>query len=275
MCSRRIPAKGFTLIEMVVTIVLFVSMAAVGGLLISKLAPSYLVGVQAEQALSPREAALWRLSEDFRHSLIEGTAIPVLFASGCEFTMATASGVSGANSEVVASETVRYYWLLNSRQILVSTPWVSGSGALLDNVTLPTGSTCPFGYVSAVGSSQRSRLNLDFKFTAGFNDPVVIPVSSTLYSYVNGPYAASISPVTGAVSATIAVSVGGYFPGLGNGIVSSVTFMSGTMPVSSVLTSGNSTSINAFISSVVPAVVDVKVATPEGWSILKKAFTFQ
>jgi hypothetical protein len=114
-----------------------------------------------------------------------------------------------------------------------------------------------------------------FKYTAGVNEPVAVPVSTTLYSYVNGPYVASISPVSGAVSSTVAVSIGGYFPGLGSGIISSVTFLSGTVPVSSVLTGGNSTLITANISSVASAVVDVGVSTPEGWSILKKAFTFQ
>lgn len=263
------------MIEMVVTIVLFGVIAAVGSLLVSKIAPSYLIGVQAEQALSPREAALWRLSEDFRRSLIEGTASPASFVSGCEFTMALASGVTGANSEVVATQAVRYEWRSDSKQLWISTPWVSGSGLVLDNVTLPSGSICPFTYASGVGSSERSRLNVVFKYTAGVNEPVAIPVSAILYSYVNAPYVATVTPVSGAVSSTVAISIGGYFPGLGNGIVSSVTFMSGTVPVSSVLTGGSSTLITANISSVASAVVDVGVATPEGWSLLKKAFTFQ
>lgn len=274
MCSRRVAQAGFTVIEMVVTIVLFGVIAAVGSMMIGKIAPSYLVGVQSEQALSPREAALWRLSEDFRRALIEGTVGPVTFASGCEFTMALASGVAGANSEVVANQYVRYEWLLGNKQLLVSTPWVSSSGLLLGNVTLPSGS-CPFTYVSAIGSNERSRLHVVFNYSAGVNEPVTIPVSTILYSYVNGPYVATIAPTTGAVSTTVSVSIGGYFPGLGSGIVSGVTFMSGTVPVSSVLTLGSSTQITANISSVESAVVDVRVATPEGWSILKKAFTFQ
>ena len=146
---------------------------------------------------------------------------------------------------------------------------------MLGNVTLPSGGSCPFDYVSAVGTFSRAHLNVAFKYSTGTNEPVTIPVSTTLYSYVNGPYVAFVSPISGAVSSTIAVSVGGFFPGMGNGIVSNVTFMSGTTPVSSVLTSGSSTLIAANISSVASAVVDVRVATPEGWSVLKKAFTFQ
>lgn len=275
MYSNSASQNGFTLVEMIITFLLFGVMAAVGSLLINKLAPSYLVGVQAEEALSPREAALWRLSEDFRHALIEGMDSPVIYASGCEFFMPLSSGVNGANSEVVANQLVRYDWLLDSKQLWISTPWVSGNGMVLDNVTLPSGSSCPFTYVSGIGSSERAHLNVVFKHSAGVNEPVAIPVSTTLYSYVNGPYVATISPISGAVSTTVAVSIGGYFPGMANGIISSVTFMSGTVPVSSVLTGGTSTLITANISSVASAVVDVGVATPEGLSTLKKAFTFQ
>jgi len=189
--------------------------------------------------------------------------------------MVVASGVTGANSEVVATQVGVYQWLSSSRQLWLSAPWVSGNALLLDNVTLPAGGSCPFEYVSAVGSSERSHLNVAFKYSTGANEPVTVPVSTTLYSYVNGPYVAFVTPVSGAVSATVAVSIGGYFPGLGNGIVSSVTFMSGTVPVSSVLTGGSSTLITANISSVASAVVDVRVSTPEGWSNLKKVFTFQ
>jgi len=251
------------MIEMIVTIVLFAVMAGVGSLLISRLAPSYLVGVQAEQALSPREAALWRLSEDFRKSLLDGTGTslsPSLL--DCTLNLYVVSGVTGTTGEIVAPQPVSYVWLNATKQLWVSDARVSG--VLLDHVEI-----CPFTYASGI---ERSRLNLKFSYK---NGDVAIPVSTTLYSYVNGPYVAFISPVSGAVSATVAVSIGGYFPGLGNGIVSSVTFMSGTVPVSSVLTGGSSTWITANISSVASAVVDVKVATPEGWSVLKKAFTFQ
>lgn len=272
MCSKCVSQNGFTLVEMIVTIVLFAVIAGVGSLLMSKLAPSYLVGVQAEQALSPREAALWRLSEDFRKSLIEGTSWD---APSCTLTMAVASGVTGANSEVVASQVGVYQWLSGPKQLWLSAPWVSSvSGLLLDNVTV-AGGGCPFNYVSGIGTVSRAQLNVAFQYSAGVNEPVAIPVSTVLYSYVNGPYVASISPVSGAVSSTVAVSIGGYFPGLGSGIISSVTFLSGSVPISSVLTGGGSTLITANISSVTSAVVDVGVSTPEGWSILKKAFTFQ
>lgn len=270
MCSRRVAQTGFTMIEMIVTIVLFSAMAAVGSLLISKLAPSYLVGVQAEQALSPREAALWRLSEDFRRALIEGTS----FDPPCTLNMVVASGVTGDNSKVVETQAAVYWW--SNKQLWMSAPWTSGvSSLLLDNVAVTGGGSCPFNYMSGIGTVSRAQLNVAFLYSAGVNEPVAIPVSTTLFSYVNSPYVASISPVSGAVSSTVAVSIGGYFPGLASGIVSSVTFMSGTIPVSSVLTGGNSGLITANISSVESAGVDVRVATPEGWNILKKAFTFQ
>lgn len=270
MCSKRILQRGFTLVEMIVTIVTFGAMAAVGSLLISKLAPSYLTNVQAEQALSPREAALWRLSEDFRRSLVEGGGT---IQAGCVLNLEVVSGVSGAYGEGVSTQTAVYEWFSDGR-LMISAPWVGFESRLLLNNVTPSGS-CPFTYISGIGSSGRSRLNVVFKYSAGVNEPVAIPVSMTMYSYANGPYVAFISPVTGAVSSTVPVSVEGFFPGMGLGILSSVTFMSGAVPVSSVLTGGTISAISANISSVSPAVVDVRVATPEGWSILKKAFTFQ
>lgn len=273
MSSKLMRQHGVTLVEMVVTITLFAVIAAVGSLLIGKVAPSYLVGAQAEQALSPREAALWRLSEDFRRALVEGASQSPI---GCTLTLTVASGVSGVNSEVVETQTAVYDWTVADQKLWISSPWTGGaSSLLLDNVTLPSGSSCPFSYISGVGTSERARLNVAFKYTAGVNEPVAIPVSATLYSYVNGPYVATVTPVSGAVSTTVAISVGGYFPGLGSGIVSSVTFLSGTVPVSSVLTGGSNTLITANISSVASAVVDIGVSTPEGWSVLKKAFTFE
>ena len=270
MCSKTFQ-RGFTLVEMIVTIVTFGAMAAVGSLLISKLAPSYLTNVQAEQALTPREAALWRLSEDFRRSLVEGGG--GTFQTGCVLNLEVVSGVTGTYGEGVSTQTAVYEWFSDGR-LMISAPWVGFESRLLLNNVTPPGS-CPFTYISGVGSSGRSRLNVVFKYSAGVNEPVAIPVSMTLYSYANGPYVAFISPITGAVSSTVPVSVEGFFPGMGQGIMSSVTFMSGAVAVSSVLTGGTNSVISANISSVSPAVVDVRVATPEGWSILKRAFTFQ
>jgi len=246
---------------MIVTIVLFAAMAGVGSLLISRLAPSYLVGVQAEQALTPREAALWRLSEDFRKALVDGSYPS---QTGCTLNLAVVSGMNGA---APITQVVSYTW--SPDNLWMSSP--TASGVLLDKVTL-NGNTCPVSYASCDG---RICLQVAFRNAAGVNETVALPVSTTLYSYVNGPYVSAISPVSGSINTTISVSINGLFPGIGGGIASSVTFMSGTVPVSSILTGGANALITANISSVASAVIDVRVATPEGWSILKKAFTFQ
>lgn len=253
MSSRQRPPNGYTLIEMVVTMVLFAVMAGVGSLLIGKLAPSYLVGAQAEQALTPREAALWRLSEDFRKSLLDETN-----QSACTLNLYVVSDVTGTMSEIVTTQPVSYVWFSASQQLWVSDARISG--VLLDHVE-----TCPFTYASGI---ERSRLNLKFSYK---NGDVTMPVSTTLYSYVNGPYVASAVLGGGAVSS---VAVSGVFPGVSGGGIYSIVFLSGTTPVSATVTGATSTSIVANISSVASAVVDVTVATPEGKNTLKKAFTF-
>lgn len=267
MCSKPSPQDGFSLVEMIVTLVLFGVMAAVGSLLIGKIAPSYMVNVQAEQALSPREAALWRLSEDFRRSLIEGTS-----QIGCTLNLTVASGVTGANSATVASQTGVYQWFPGSKQLWLSAPWISSvSGVLLDNVTAPSG--CPFNYVSGIGTASRAHLNVAFQYSAGGYESVVTPVSMALYSYANGPYAASIFPVSAAVGSTVNVTIRGIFPGLGMGIISSVVF---TAPVTKVFTGiPTSSAFQADISSVAPVTVNIRVTTTEGWSLFTSAFSFQ
>lgn len=263
--------NGLSLIEMIVTIVLFGVMAAVGALLIGKLAPSYTANVQAEQALSPREAALWRLSEDFRRSLIDGTS-----QAGCTLTLTVANGVTGANSATAITQVGVYQWFPGNNQLWLSAPWVSSvSGLLLDNVTPVGASPCPFTYVNGLGTVSRARLNVAFQHSTGGNDPVTMPVSMTLHSYVNGPYIASISPTSGLAGAVIPVTIRGIFPGLGQGIISSMTFAPATVtktftgvPTSSVFT--------ANISSPAPiSWVNIRVTTTEGFSLFTSAFTFQ
>ena len=266
MSSKPTFQSGFSLIEMIVTIVLFGVMAAVGALLIGRLAPSYLASAQAEQALSPREAALWRLSEDFRRSLLEGTS-----QAGCTLTMAVASGVTGANSATVVSQTGVYQWFPGNNQLWLSAPWISSvSGLLLDNGT-PMGG-CPFEYVSGIGTASRARLNVAFQYSTGGNDPVAMPVSMTLYSYANGPYFASISPTSGLVGSTVSVTIRGAFPGLGQGIISNVNFA----PVIRVLTGVPTSSVfTANISSVAPGTFNFSVSTTEGFSLFTSAFRFE
>ncbi len=265
MCSRRVAQTGFTMIEMIVTIVLFSAMAAVGSLLISKLAPSYLVGVQAEQALSPREAALWRLSEDFRKSLMDGT---YPFQTGCTLNLAVVSGMNGATP---ITQVVSYTWSPDS--LWMSSP--TASGVLLDKVTL-NGNTCPVSYASCDG---RICLQVAFRNTAGVNETVALPVSTTLYSYVNGPYVSAISPVSGLNISPATVSMVGIYPGV-PGVWTRIDFISGTSVFSLATDTGLSTSAVLYTSTVIPnlntlsGVVDVKVTTPEGWSLLKQAFTF-
>lgn len=268
MFSKRPSQHGVTLIEMIVSIVLFGAMAAVGSLLISKLAPSYIAGVQAEQALSPREAALWRLSEDFRRSLIEETQWD---QASCTLSMVVASGVTGANSAVVVSQEGVYRWLSGSKQLWLSAPWISSvNGLLLDNV-IPTDGVCPFNYVSGIGTVSRTQLNVAFQYSTGGYESVVIPVSMALRSYANGPYVAS-AVLTGNTTVS-SVSISGYFPGMPS-IISSVTFVAGAVPISSILTAATNSSVTANVSYVASTYVDIKVTTPEGWSTLKNAFQF-
>lgn len=262
MSSKRIPQRGFTLVEMIVTIVTFGAMAAVGSLLISKLAPSFLANSQAEQALSPREAALWRLREDFRKSLVDertGVSLP------CTLNLYVVSDVTGTMSEIVTTRPVSYVWFSASEQL-----WVSD--AQINSVLLNNIGTCPFSYASGV---ERSRLNLKFDFKA---DDAIAPVSTTLYSYANGPYVLSITPVSGANTSSTAVSMVGVFPG-GAGVWTKIDFISSTSVLySNTPDTGTSTSAVLYtttgILNTASGVVDVKVTTPEGWSILKQAFTF-
>ncbi|MFA7239280.1 MAG: prepilin-type N-terminal cleavage/methylation domain-containing protein [Sulfuricellaceae bacterium] len=265
MSSKPLSQCGVTLIEMIVSIVLFGAMAAVGSLLISKLAPSYLAGVQAEQALSPREAALWRLSEDFRRSLVDGmgqTPYP-----DCNISMLTVSGLNGDQPNTYWAR----YWP-SGAQIWMSN--ASVSGMLLDNV-IASGS-CPFNYVSNIGTVSRAQLNVGFQYSTGGYESIVTPISTTLRSYVNGPYVSSVSPPNGLIDQFTLVSVYGIFPGMELGIISSVTFMNGAAPVSYVLTAAPTSSVfTASISSSFTGTASLVVTTPEGKSTLMNAFTFQ
>lgn len=265
MSSRRLLSNGFTLMEMVVTIVLFGVIAAVGSQLIGKLVPSYLLSAQAQQSLSPREAALWRLSEDFRRALLDdGTRM-----TGCRLDLVVASGVSGVYGETMVSHAVAYWW--DGENLRMSNAAVSG--IVLNGVQGKLAGNCPFIYTST-GCKGRMCLNLVFNYPDPDKADVHIPVSTTLYSYVNGPYVASAVLGGGAVST---VSLSGFFPGM-PGILSSVTFTSNATPtpaqISATVTTADRVQIIANITPVASAVIDVKVATPEGWSVLKKAFTF-
>ena len=285
MCSKRHSQGGFTLIEMVVTGTLFIVMAAMASLLISKLAPSYMTSVEAEQALSPREAALWRVNEDFRQALLEGSD-----QTGCTVTLNIASGVDAITGTNVNSQLVEYQWVSAPGQL--AQPWVSGQlsvsalwtgnvsrlllgsvSGLFDNIWVANvPPVCPFNYVSGVGTVSRVHLNLAFQYSTSGIEPTNTPVSMTMHSYVNGPYVAS-AVLTGN-AAVSSVSVSGYFPGM-PGIISSVTFVAGTTPISSILTGiATNSVITANVSYVASTNVDVKVTTPEGWSVLRNAFQF-
>lgn len=260
MSSRHLLPNGFTLMEMVVTIVLFGVIAAVGSQLISKLVPSYLLSAQTQQSLSPREAALWRLSEDFRRALVDGTGMP---SGGCTLNLVVASGVSGVYGETMVSQIITYYWQPSDKQLRVSSVLVSG--VVLNNV-----SACPISYVSPNPlCGGRMCLRVDFDYPDIVDADVHIPVSTTLYSYVNGPYVAAITPGTGAVSTTIPVTVSGIFPGVTAG---NITFMSGAVPISWANVAPYFNRITANISSVSPATVDVTVTTVHGKSTLRGKF---
>lgn len=249
-----------TLVEMILTIVLFTAIASMGALLISKLTPSYLVSTQEAETLAPREAALWRLAEDFRQALLDGTT-----QVNCVLTLTRASGVEGTYGQTPSTHLVAYEWYPGLRELWVSD--TATSSLLLNNVD-PQAGNCPFSYASGV---ERARLLVNFKHTNGLTDPVDIPVSTVYYSFVNGPYVAS------AVfdAAFSRVSVVGYFPGLGSGGNYALAMTSGVATaVSATVTSPATAQILANVTPIASAVIDVKVTTPEGFSILKRAFQF-
>lgn len=258
MSTKRLPQDGFSLIEMIVTIVLFGVMAAVGGLMISKLAPSYLASVQAEQALSPREAAMWRLSEDFRRSLVYRTN-----QAGCTLNLNIASGVGGVTSEIVAYQLVAG---TAPSQLWVSTP--TTSGMLLDNVIAP--GTCIFNWQQGAASS-RTQLGVNFIYSVGTgSEAVPIPVSTILYTYAAAPYVSNIFPITmhaGAFTSSVSIS-GVSFSGTTDVAFSPIGV---TIVASSLL---GDTAISATINSPAPGVFDLIVTTPEGKTTFQSAVRF-
>ena len=273
MSSRHLLPNGFTLMEMVVTIVLFGVIAAVGSQLISKLVPSYLLSAQAQQSLSPREAALWRLSEDFRRALLVDATKQdnIMLPGNCMMSMVVASGVTG--NDVVSH--VVTYWLEDS--LGVKQLWVSDlqvRGILLNNIRPRAGSGCPVSYTQT-GCKGRMCLYVDFDYPDPDKSDVRIPVSTTLYSYVNGPYISSISPVSGLADGNnIAVSINGFFP-VATGGWQRIDVISGTsMLFSKAPDTFSGTGLTTAISSTTSGVVDIRVVNPDGWSYLKQAFTF-
>lgn len=262
MSSKRLLPNGFTLMEMVVTIVLFGVIAAVGSQLISKLVPSYLLSAQTQQSLSPREAALWRLSEDFRRALLVDATTQNPLSVNCMMSMVLANGMSG--NEVI-SHVVAYWW--DGENLRMSNTAVSG--IVLNGVQGKLANNCPFIYTST-GCKGRMCLNVVFDYPDPNKADVRIPISATLYSYVNGPFVSAITPGTGAVSTTIPVTVTGIFPGVA---VSNVAFMSGAVPISwANVAVPDFYHITANISSVSPATVDVTVSTVHGESTLRGQF---
>lgn len=245
---------------MVVTIVLVGVMAAVGSLMIAKLAPSFLVSSQAEQALTPREAALWRLREDFRRSLVYGTNPP-----GCtsSLNLNVVSDVTGT----VTSQVARYFMAgTTTSQLWVSSPWASGM--LLDNVTMPTG--CAFNWQSGTGATP-TKLRVVFNFTAGTTATATVttPVSAILYTYAAAPYASAIFPVamSAATPTTVAIS-GTSFTGM-----TGVTFVPAGITVTTPTVLGDSV-ISATVNSPAPGAFDLVVTTPDGRTTLKSAVIF-
>lgn len=253
---------GVTLIEMIVTIVLFTVMASFGAMLVSKLTPSYMLSVETEQTVSAREATLWRIAEDFRRSLLDGS-----FQSACLLRLNAASGVGGAFDTIPVSYFVDYEWMTGTRQLWMSSPQAT-SALLLDNVD-----QCPFTYASGV---ERARLLVNFGHYADGSDAVRIPVSAVYYSFVNGPYVASAVLGGGAIST---VTVTGFFPGLDGGgnynlYLTSAVNATTTTAVSATVTTATTPLIVADVTPLASAVIDVKVVTPEGRSILKQIFQF-
>ena len=272
MSSKRMLPNGFTLMEMVVTIVLFGVITVIGSQLFSQLAPSYRVAIQSERALSPREAAMWQLSEDFRRTLLLEGQTKQGALSDCMVSMLVADGVSGTFRESVISYVVTY-WM--HKEGGINQLWVSNhqvKGVLLNEIspkTLIDGNWCPIRY-EKTGCNGRMCLYVDFDYPDPNKADVHIPVSAILYSYVNGPYVAAITPGTGAVSTTIPVTVSGIFPGVTAG---NIAFMSGIERISwTIVGTPDFNQIKANISSVSPATVDVTVSTVHGKSTLRGQF---
>lgn len=246
---------GVTLMEMVVTIVLFSVMASLGALLISKLSPSYMTTTQTEQMFSAREAALWRLSEDFRVALIDSPGV-----SGCVLSLNLVSAANGTLGDDVLGQIVSYAYSGNQIR--------RNNVLLLENVLLESVApfdTCPFYFVSG---TDRTRLTVAFRHTTNHVDEIITPISTTYYSFVNGPYAAS---AVLSVAPTSTVTINGYFPGLTGGILSSVSF---SPIVSYTLMPATINQISATVTPIASATIDVTVSTVEGFSILKGAFQF-
>lgn len=263
MCNKRTSQSGVTLVEMIVTIALFGVMTAVGSLLISKIAPSYSDAVQAEQALSPREAALWRISEDFHRSLVYGTS-----PSGCtsSLNLNVASGVAGVMSELVVSQVVTY-WLsgTTTSQLWLSAPWVSGM--LLNNVTSPN--SCIFNWQPGAGSTP-TKLNVAFTYTVENGaEALAIPTSMTLYTYAAAPYAPYLAPSSVSALTPTTVSISGVgLTGMTSVAISGATVF---YPSATVL---NDSVISATVNSPTTGVFDLVVTTPEGKTTLVSAIIF-
>jgi len=240
--GRKSSHSGLTLVELVVVIVIIGVLVVAGSMMISKLAPSYVVGVNGQQAVGAPENALWQLRRDFEKMQAPGVSTT---QTSCTLNIYTSSG-----------STVTYTYA--SHQIN------RGGVMLINNVT--TAATCP--YTLTVGSgSTPSMLTVDFSYAVGASTSAVsVPVKTTLYSYVAGPDVTSVSLACGKQGAALSETVSG-------------TSLTGATSVyfgsdSGTLGAITATTIAVTVTGTATGWASVIAATPEGKSTLKTAFRF-
>lgn len=258
MSNRRFFSNGFTLVEMIVTLVLFAIVAAVGSQLLSKLLPSYFTNVHAEQALSPREAAMWRLSEDFRQALVDGMGqepYPL-----CTLSMQVVSGLAG---EQPITYWVRYWYENDS--LKMSDVFTSG---ILMNDVVTQENICPISYAGCGG---RRCLHLNFHYAPGSNskgttDIVKLPISTILYSYAAGPFVSAIVPSCGLETGGIIAAV------KGTGLLGTNRITIGGLAAALGVVA--STTVQVTVSAHSFGIVSVSATTPEGKTTLKNSFRY-
>lgn len=243
--GKPVRQSGFSLLEAIAVIMVLGIIAALGSLLVAKLAPSYNTAAHAEQALAAPQAALWQIRRDFESMLVSGTG-----QAACVLTIHTAA--------------VDIVYDFSAKRITRKV----GAGAavlLLDNVTPTAPATCPYAWVIGSGITP-SRLSVDFSYAAGSVDAVSLPVKVSLSSFVAGPDATSITPAcdlaAGGASATVS----------GTSLLGATTVnFGGTAGTLGVVTD---TSIAVTVPAHATGLVDLATITREGISTRKNTFRF-
>ncbi|MBS4099546.1 MAG: IPT/TIG domain-containing protein [Sulfuricella sp.] len=246
--SRRLQA-GFSLIEVIAAIVIMGTIAGMGGLLISKLAPSYEISAEAAKASATPQAAVWQIRQDFGKMLVNTTTAPPYDASCTQLIHTSAGDIT---------------YTFSGKQIF------RNAALLLNNVTPTTPEVCPYKFKLG-DSTSSSRLDVGFSYAAIGSDTINLPVKVSLYSFVSAPDVVSIAPDCALEAGGIATTLtGSSFTGAAG--MNNVLFGGAA---STAFTLTNDTSISATEPAVgAPGLVDVQVMTPEGISTLRQVFRY-